>query len=355
MEYSGFIAVDAPSGRVSFGGLRIAPSVTPEIVLGLAQAMRLKYALHGLPVGGAKGGLRCHADYAHRPEVIRSFCQRAESLLKSQVIIGKDLGASNEWLDRCYQELGVPQLYLAQKKWSSDCPNRIRDLSGYVKHMTGLGVAWSTDAALKILGRSTEGARILVQGCGRVGFGSAVQLARLGAVLVGISDRNHALYHPDGIPLAELESAKDEWGMIRLSDCTFTHRRLKPDTLLSCEADVLVLAADSGLIDEALARTIQAPVIVEGANAPILPGGDQILHEAGRWVIPDVLASSSSSALVGHQMVSGNRRSPEETWHQIEMTIRSHVPRIIHKHSTDLFPREALKVLLKGTNEFSAE
>ena len=41
-----------------------------------------------------------------------------------------------------------------------------------------------------------------------------------------------------------------------------------------------------------LFRSIKAKVIVEGANAPTTPQGDQIIHDKGILVVPDILANS---------------------------------------------------------------
>ena len=48
----------------------------------------------------------------------------------------------------------------------------------------------------------------------------------------------------------------------------------------------------SAAIDEDVARTIGAKVIVEAANGPTTPHADKILQERGIHVVPDILANA---------------------------------------------------------------
>ena len=315
----GFLAADLVDGALSFGGVRVAPSVDAETVSRLARCMTWKFAGHGIPLSGAKAGIRCRAQDATRPEVIALGEKHFGDLLRTQVIVGRDLGATNEFIDRCYAAVGIDQLHLVP---NPECPARIRDLRGYRQHMTGLGVAWATDAALEFLGGSAQGARVLVQGSGRVGMGSALRLEQLGASVIGISDIGGALYSATGLPLAELIEATDQFGSIDRDRCDFRHHRLDRDAMLGLDADVVVLAADSHLVTVELARTIRVPVVVEGANLAVVPGAEELLHSRTIRVIPDAIASSSSAALVGHQTARGNRYDPDALWSDIERSIR---------------------------------
>jgi glutamate dehydrogenase (NAD(P)+) len=45
-------------------------------------------------------------------------------------------------------------------------------------------------------------------------------------------------------------------------------------------------------VTEKTASGIKAKIIVEGANAPTTPGGDQILNDNKVLVVPDILANS---------------------------------------------------------------
>ena len=55
---------------------------------------------------------------------------------------------------------------------------------------------------------------------------------------------------------------------------------------------MLVPAAIGGVITAENAPRIKAPIIVEAANSPTLPEADDVLVEAGKTVLPDVLANA---------------------------------------------------------------
>ena len=68
--------------------------------------------------------------------------------------------------------------------------------------------------------------------------------------------------------------------------------KLTQEELLHLDVDVLIPAALSDAITEKTAPGIRAKIVVEGANAPTTPGGDQILAGNKVLVVPDILANS---------------------------------------------------------------
>jgi glutamate dehydrogenase (NAD(P)+) len=65
------------------------------------------------------------------------------------------------------------------------------------------------------------------------------------------------------------------------------------DKIFTIPADFVVPAALSSVIATAeQARSIQCKLIVEGANAPVTPEADAVLHERGIVVVPDILANA---------------------------------------------------------------
>ncbi|MBC7743449.1 MAG: hypothetical protein H7061_14730, partial [Bdellovibrionaceae bacterium] len=99
LDYKAFIYVDSIRNGMAFGGCRFAPTVTEEEVTQLAQCMSLKLAPHGLPVGGAKGGLAVDPKNPKIFEILADFASQMKPLLSETVVLGKDLGASNEMMD----------------------------------------------------------------------------------------------------------------------------------------------------------------------------------------------------------------------------------------------------------------
>ena len=68
--------------------------------------------------------------------------------------------------------------------------------------------------------------------------------------------------------------------------------KLSNTELLHLPVDVLVPAALADSITEATASGIKAKIVVEGANAPTTPQGDQIMNDKGILVVPDILANA---------------------------------------------------------------
>ena len=55
---------------------------------------------------------------------------------------------------------------------------------------------------------------------------------------------------------------------------------------------VLIPAALSDALTETTANQVRAKIVVEGANGPTTPIGDEILKDKGVLVVPDILANS---------------------------------------------------------------
>jgi glutamate dehydrogenase (NAD(P)+) len=285
----------------------------------LADTMRLKLAGHGSPVGAAKAGLRASPHDPRLKARLAEFADGCRELLTNHTILGKDMGAKQWMIDEIYARLGIGQLDLAQPRCSAARgPERLCDLEGYRPGMTGRGVMWSIEQAL---GGDIRDARVLIQGFGVVGSAVARYLSGAGARVIGVSDRAKAVYGSCGLSFDGLVAATDETGLVKdvRLRCTVGAR----DELLAREADVLVLAAGSYVVDVDIAWRIRSPLVVEAANAAITDAARATLHRRGVRVVPDVVANSASAALVAHQIASANTRSPAELWALIERSIRS--------------------------------
>ncbi|HEV3037450.1 MAG TPA: Glu/Leu/Phe/Val dehydrogenase dimerization domain-containing protein [Candidatus Angelobacter sp.] len=318
--FQAYLVVNASNKDISFGGTRIDMSVTRDMVVELADNMSLKLAVHGSPVGGAKAGIKGSPDDPRLTPFLHRFAMECQELLSNNTILGKDMGAKQWMLDEIYKSLNMPQLALAQKRSdAARCPDRLFELTGYINNMTGKGVFWSIEQALK---GALNGVRVLIQGFGVVGAGVASHLNRAGAKIVGVSDFKKAVLARDGADLDTLIAAKNENGVLSEDRLPRSYILASRDDLLIQPADVLVLAAGSYLVDGGLAARIQAPLVVEGANLALMPDARNILHGNGVRVVPDVVANSASAALVGHQIASGNTLSPEALWTDIEANIK---------------------------------
>jgi glutamate dehydrogenase (NAD(P)+) len=325
---SGWVALDSVAHGLGFGGMRVSSSTSKDEVEELARSMTLKLSIHGSPVGGAKGGLCIEPSDPRLEGVLQRFAIAMAEPLSSVVTLGKDMGTTNATLDRLYQGLGLPQLHLIA---GDGIPNKLRNLTGYRKHMTGLGVAWATSA---FMGESVRGAKCVIQGFGAVGVGAAVRLNELGAEVVGLSDHRYGWSFSDAISTSDVELMAS-MGRVRPNRVENSAKRIPRDDLFTLPSDVLILAAKSNSVSAEQAKHISAKLVVEGSNFGLTKGARKVLARRGITVVPDIIASSSSASLVARQLKARNSVSHGEVWSDIETAIREATERYSSKASAD--------------------
>jgi glutamate dehydrogenase (NAD(P)+) len=151
----------------------------------------------------------------------------------------------------------------------------------------GLREACADRDDMKALGFSTgiEGKRVVVQGFGNVGYHSARFCQEGGAVIVGVAERDGAIYRPDGLDVEAVEKHLRWTGSIR----AFPGARDLPTAEgLEIDCDVLIPAALENQITVDNAPRIRARIVAEGANGPTAFDAERILLERGIFVIPDI-------------------------------------------------------------------
>ena len=77
--------------------------------------------------------------------------------------------------------------------------------------------------------------------------------------------------------------------------------KVAKEDILTLECDVLVPAAIGGVITEDNANSLQCRYLVEAANGPTTPGGDQILRERGIVVLPDIYTNGGVATPAAHK------------------------------------------------------
>ena len=151
---------------------------------------------------------------------------------------------------------------------------------------TGDGVAISTIEALRVKEIDPKGATVAIQGFGKLGYWAAIALENLGLKVIAVSDVSGGV--------TGFSSVTDLWKYFQVNgnlNMPGTDK-LTQEELLHLDVDVLIPAALADSITEKTAAGIRAKIIVEGANAPTTPGGDQILNDKRTLVVPDILANS---------------------------------------------------------------
>ena len=114
-------------------------------------------------------------------------------------------------------------------------------------------------------------------------------LHEAGLRVVAMSDSKGGVHNPKGLDLVALEEHKQVRGA--LSGYKKGEDISNAD-LLELPVTVLVPAAVEDQVTEANAARVRARLITEGANAAVTPEADEILHEQGVFLVPDILANS---------------------------------------------------------------
>jgi glutamate dehydrogenase (NAD(P)+) len=281
------------------GGIRYSLSVNEDEVVALAALMTYKCAVVDVPFGGAKGGIKINnKDYS--VEELERLTRRYTFELYKKNFIGPgidvpapDFGTGPRemaWIADTYVSLAADKLEaLGCVTGKPIAQGGIRGRS----EATGRGIAFATCEScsvaedMKSLGLTPgiEGKRVVIQGLGNVGHNAAKFLEQAGAVLVGISEAEGAIYNPQGLTLEKVWAHRLETGSILdfPGAQNLGHRR----EALELDCDILVPAALENQITEENAPRIKAKMIVEGANGPTTSGASEMLFERGVLILPD--------------------------------------------------------------------
>lgn len=279
------------------GGVRYHPNVSEDEVVALAAWMTWKCALLDLPYGGAKGGIICDPTKLSDAELERLTRRYTTEIMP---ILGPHI------------DIPAPDVYTTSKTmaWIMDTFSMFK---GYTepsivtgkpeilggskgrKEATGKGLAIITREFFKAQKKSLKGVKIAVQGFGNVGGHAALFLSQMGAIVVAVSDVSGCLVNPHGLDIPGLMECVEQHA------CVIKHpgKQIDRDELLFQDVDVLIPAALEDQIHQKNVHKIKAKVIVEGANGPITPEGDEILEKRGVDIIPDILANAGG-VVVSH-------------------------------------------------------
>jgi glutamate dehydrogenase (NAD(P)+) len=273
------------------GGLRYHPDVDLDEVRTLASLMTWKTAVVNLPYGGAKGGIALNPK-AHSTKEIERITRKFVDLIHDIIGPDKDIPAPD--MGTSHREMGwIRNQYEKYHGFSPACVTGkpVEDYGAEGREeATGRGVGL---LAVKLLGRMNRkpaATRVALQGFGNVGSHAAKFLHESDFKIVAVSDHTGAFYDPKGLNIPKLlRWALDHQGVLSgYPDA----EKITNAQLLEANVDILIPAALGGVITEENAHRIQAPIIIEAANAPTTPQADDILDRKGTMILPDILANA---------------------------------------------------------------
>ncbi|MET7468231.1 Glu/Leu/Phe/Val dehydrogenase [Micromonospora sp. NPDC005686] len=275
---TGIVVLDNLVLGPAIGGVRMTPTVTVGEVARLARAMTIKNAVAGLPHGGGKSGIRINGplDPAARQSVLRSFARAIRHVV--DYIPGPDVGTDETAMAWIRDEIGR----------AVGLPGALGGIPLNEVGATGYGVAKCAEALHAANRLELAGARVAVQGFGAVGRVAALELARLGARVVAVSDITGAVYDQDGLDVDALAAFQRTGPIAEYHDV----KRMERDQLLTVECDILIPAAQGDAVHMGNVDDVRARTILQGANLPVTPEAEAVLARRGVLSVPDVIVNA---------------------------------------------------------------
>ncbi len=304
------------------GGIRYHEDVTLDELKGLAAAMTWKSALHDIPFGGGKGGIKFNPRLASKPELER-ITRRYTHALGANIgpefdVPAPDVGTNGQtmvWIMDTYMNVvGFGEKNAVRRVVTG---KTIASGGSYGRESaTGQGVVhciteWAKDRRFNL-----NGCSFTVQGFGNVGSHASKILSKLGASLVAVGDYKGYIANPEGLNPHKLSEHTLATGSVE----GYKHSKpISREEFFATEADLFIPAALELEIGEKEARALKCKVVAEGANGPTYPEAEQILTERGIDVLPDILVNSGG-VMVSYFEWLQNKRS--ERWELDEVEKR---------------------------------
>jgi len=282
-------------GPVS-GGIRYVPNLDLDEVRALAMLNTWKAALVKIPFGGAAGGVRVdprQLSANERQGLTRRFATEIGPLLgPERDIPSPDVNTGSQTMAWIMDTLSMHRGHTVAASVIGK-PMAIGGTRGR-RSATARGALRCIGAAARARRIDVNGARVAIQGFGRVGMTVAEELDLAGAVVIGIADDRGAVGNPAGINVARANQWMREHDTVR--DMPDTEPMSKAD-LFALETDILVPAGLQNEITDANAATVSARIVAEVANGATTPAADAILADRGVTVIPDIVCTAGSTIL----------------------------------------------------------
>ena len=278
------------------GGIRYVPNLDLDEVRALAMLNTWKAALVQIPFGGSAGGVRVNPRRLsdnERQGLTRRYTTEISIILgPDSDIPSPDVNTGSQTMAWIMDTLSMHQGHTVAASVIGK-PVAVGGTRGR-RSATGRGAVRCIAAAATVQGVAIESARVAIQGFGRVGMTVAEELAKAGAVIIGLADDRAAVGNPKGIGHERATGWMREHDAVR--GLPETEPMTKAD-LFAVDCDILVLAGLQGEITDANAGTIRSRIVAEVANGGATPAADVLLADRGVTVIPDIICSAGSTVL----------------------------------------------------------
>ena len=324
---------DATRGPTK-GGIRFHPQVDLDEVKALAFWMTCKCAVMGIPYGGAKGGVVVNPkelSHLELERLSRGFVQQLADFIGPDT----DIPAPDMYTNARIMGWMMDEYSKIVRRRTPDVitgkPIALGGSQGR-DDATGRGAYYCIKELEKRRSWNPTDIQVAVQGFGNAGQHVARLLQADGYRIVAVSDSQGGAYRPEGFDIPSLMQVKNETRELKAVYCkgsvceTVEAEVVTNEELLELDVDVLIPAALENQITADNAERIRAPVIVEVANGPTTSAADRVLSDAGKLVIPDILANGGGVTVSYFEWVQ-NRQGLYWTRDEVEGRLQEIVAR----------------------------
>jgi glutamate dehydrogenase/leucine dehydrogenase len=278
----GFLVIDNTALGPGKGGIRMTPDVTEEEVWRLARTMTWKNALAGIPFGGAKGGIIWPGgDEKLKKASIQSFARKIKIFTPKFYIAGPDVNTGEKEMRWFVEATGSGKTATGKPKNLGGLPHELGS--------TGFGVAQATLIAAELKGIDIKKATVAIDGFGNVGSFAFKFLKKFGAKIIAVADIQGTAFSDDGLNEEKLAELKTQGKSVSEYPGA---QKLPRDAIFQIEADILIPASVSDVVNEKNKDDIRAKIIVEGANIPMPEKIEEELFNRGILIVPDFVANA---------------------------------------------------------------
>lgn len=364
----GWLVINSLRGGAAGGGTRMRAGLDRREAVYLAKTMELKFAYSGPPIGGAKSGIDFDPADPRRRDVLRRWFEAMRPYLSSVYGTAGDLNvdAEHDVAPLCssvglrHPQEGVIQGHFqpTEEELEAICRRIRRGLGAPVRPedqglgipgaklavsdlITGYGVARATVHLHRSRGDSLQGERVIVEGFGNVGGSASLYLARAGARVVAVVDRDHAIVAPEGLDVDEVESLLAAREGKALPDHPLRVEGEERLAAYETPAEVFVPAAVSGSVGpERLEQLRRGGVrtLVCAANQPFRedgPGSTEVQESADESfeVLVDAVGGLGMARAFYCLMTgaAGNGDDPCDVFDEVDAAVRGSVEEVVER------------------------
>jgi glutamate dehydrogenase (NAD(P)+) len=316
--------------------------------------MTYKCAVVDVPFGGAKGGI-CIDPRNYTVGELERITRRYAMELCQKNFLGPgidvpapDMGTGPRemaWISDLYHQFNHGDVNAAA------CVTGKPVSQGGVRgrnEATGLGVFYGIREFLQFpevremtgLRPDLKGATVIVQGFGNVGYWASKFFEQAGSKVIGIIEREGAIYDDKGIDIQNLFDYRKTTGSI----LGFPEGKIieKDATqVLEYPCDILIPAALERQITQKNMTNIKAKIIGEAANGPLTPAAHEHLVKRNVVIIPDLLLNAGGVTVSYFEWLKNlqhvrfgrmNKRWEERGRKSILEMVEGHVGRQLSDH-----------------------